>query len=167
MMTSDTWLTYAEAAASLSMTTESVRQRARREGWRRTIGNDGRARVMLPPDTTRIPAGATDDDAPASRSVKRPEPDPSATALLQARIADLEARAAELRGDLDHERAERLAERERAERLVGEVADLARQLARVTEEAGDRERELRDRTATAETALAEVKAQPWWRRLVS
>ena len=73
---------------------------------------------------------------------------------------------------------------------MGEVADLARQLARIVEEASGRERELQARVASADTALTsahdELKAlqaraeaeaaqaraelaawrsRPWWRRL--
>ncbi len=57
-------------------------------------------------------------------------------------IAEMEIRANELRADLDCKRGERLQERNRAERIVGEVASLAGQLARVAEEAGARERDL-------------------------
>lgn len=161
-------MTYTDAAAALRMTPESLRQRARREHWRKTLGNDGRALVMLPVDADRSPPGDTPgdtgDDAPASRPTKRTEPDTAS--VLQARIAEMEHRAVELRADLSRERAERSQERERAERLVGEVADLARQLARVAEDAGARERGLHDRVAIAEAALAATHNRPWWRRLV-
>src|SRR5688572_15960771 len=101
----DQWLTYTDAAAALRMTPESVRQRARREHWRKQLGNDGRALILVPADTDRIPAGDTDGEAPASRPVKRPEPDP-ALAVLQARLAEAEARATELRADVERERGE-------------------------------------------------------------
>lgn len=170
-MNEDRWLTYADAASALGMTTESVRQRARREHWRKQLGNDGKALILVPGDADRIPSGDALDDAPASRPVKRPDTDPI-NAALQARITEMESRASELRGDLDREHAERLQERDRAERLVGEVAELARQLARVAEEAGERERGLHGRIAAAETDAAQVRAElsalrarPWWRRL--
>src|SRR5690349_1318360 len=79
--------------------------------------------------------------------VRVPGRDPGALAI-QARLVEIEARANELRADLERERQERLKERDRTERLVGEVADLARQLARVVDEAGARERDLRDRLTT-------------------
>jgi hypothetical protein len=165
----DQWFTYSEAATALGMTTESVRQRARREHWRKQLGNDGKARILVPSDTDRVPTGDTPGDAigeaPASRPVKRPDPDTVVT-TLQVRIAEMEARGAELRADLERERGERLQERDRAERLVGEVADLARQLAIVTQEAGARERDLQVRINTTERELAEIRARPWWRRLV-
>ena len=146
----DRWLNYADAAKALGMTSESVRQRARREGWRRQIGNDGRALVLVPADTARNTAG----DAAVSRPVIRPERD---TAMLRARLQEIESRAAELRSDIERERAERLQERDRADRLAGEVADLARQLAKLTEEAGSRERDLQARLTAAQAEhVAEV-----------
>jgi hypothetical protein len=172
MMTTERWMTYADAAAALGMTAESLRQRARREHWRKTLGNDGRALVLLPADADRVPPGDTPgdtaDDAPASRPAKRPDPDTASA--LQARIIEMESRAAELRLDLDRERTERLQERERAEKLVGEVAELARQLARIAEEAAARERALQQQLVTAEnnlvvmTAKANEPPRRWWQR---
>ena len=156
------WLTYADAASALGMTTESIRQRARREHWRKQIGNDGKALVLVSADTSRNPVGDPPDEPPASRPVRRPDND---TALMQARIGDMERHAQELRADLERERAERTQERERAEHLVGEVANLARELARVAEQAAGRERELQTRVTSAETTLAEIRSRSWWRRL--
>jgi hypothetical protein len=161
------------------MTPESTRARARREHWRKQLGNDGKALILVPMDAEGIPPGDTDTDAPVSRPVKRPEPDPS-IALFQTRISDLESRAVELRSEVERERGERLQERERADRLTDEVANLARQLASTVEEAAIRERDLRDHLARAKeeaaTSAARMKAinseleaiqsRPWWRRLV-
>lgn len=170
----DRWLSYAEAAQALSMTPESVRQRARREHWRKQLGNEGKALILVPgsllEDTERVPAGDTDDDTPVSRPVKRPEVD--AISVLQARIVEMDARATELRADLERERTERSGERQRTERLMDEVADLARQLANATATVGSTRTEVAGLTAQ----LAETKAdrdawrqeavKPWWRRLV-
>jgi DNA repair exonuclease SbcCD ATPase subunit len=171
-------MTYHEAAAALRMTPESIRARARREHWRKQLGNDGKALILVPVDAEGIPPGDTDGDAPASRPVKRPETNPSVTAL-QTRISELEARATELRADVERERAEQLQERERADRLTDEVANLAKQLATTVEKATARERDLRDQidqakeswdrmNAEADKArseLAKWKARPWWKRL--
>ncbi len=162
-MTGDRWLTYTDAASALGMTTESVRQRARREHWRKQLGNDGKALVLVPADTGRSPGGDAPNEPPASRPARRPDSD---TALMQARIGDMERHAQELRADLERERLERGQERERAESLVGEVANLARELARIAEEAAGRERELQGRVTAAEAALIEIRARSWWRRLV-
>jgi len=44
------WLTYTEAAERLNLSAEAVRQRARRQSWRKQSGNDGRALVYVPLD---------------------------------------------------------------------------------------------------------------------
>lgn len=41
-------VTYAEAGKLLGIKTESVRRRAIARGWKRTTGNDGLARVLIP-----------------------------------------------------------------------------------------------------------------------
>lgn len=169
-MTGDRWLTYSDAAQSLGMTTESVRQRARREHWRKQLGNEGKALILVPADADRTLAGEAPGEPAAPRPVKRPEPDTAA--VLQARISEMEARAAELRADLEHERAERIGERERAERLMGEVADLAKQLATATGEAGAARAEATGLAAQLVAACEDRDAwrgeavKPWWRRLV-
>jgi hypothetical protein len=43
------WFTYRQAAELLSVSTEAVRQRAKRGRWQKTLGNDKRARIR-PPD---------------------------------------------------------------------------------------------------------------------
>jgi DNA-directed RNA polymerase specialized sigma24 family protein len=45
---SEEWFTYEEAAERLGVSAESIRQRAIRGRWHRTLGNDGKARVRLP-----------------------------------------------------------------------------------------------------------------------
>ena len=159
---SDQWMSYTDAATALGMTPESVRQRARREHWRKQLANDGRAMILVPSDTSRSPPGDAADDAPAPRPVKRPESD-TALATLQARFAEMEARVRDLAAEVDRERGERLQERDRSERLVGEVATLARQLAATVQEAATQER-LRAETLAAE--LDTLRSRPWWRRLV-
>lgn len=147
------------------------RRRARREGWRKTLGNDGRALILIPADTTgtgRTPLGDTDhraDDTPEPQPVTQPSTD-QIIAVYEARITDIEARAAELRADVERERAERLRERDRANALADRAADMARELAQAVSEGATRERELQARAASAETTLGEYRAVPWWRRLV-
>ena len=79
------WLTYVQAAEVLGMTPDAVRQRARRLGWRRQTSNTGRTLVLVPGDTER--------SSVEHRAVNH-----------RGRIADLEARAAELRADFERER---------------------------------------------------------------
>src|SRR6202020_3163262 len=42
------WFTYRQAADLLSVSTEAVRQRAKRGGWQKTLGNDKRTRIRPP-----------------------------------------------------------------------------------------------------------------------
>jgi hypothetical protein len=51
------WFTYRQAAELLSVSTEAVRQRAKRGRWQKTLGNDKRTRIRPPDgwnDVTRI-----------------------------------------------------------------------------------------------------------------
>jgi|SRR3954451_12451328 hypothetical protein len=173
-----TWLNYVDAAAALAMSVEGVRQRARREGWRKQLGNDGKALIFMPDDAARLPAehrDGEDGEAPPPKPAtpRQPPGDDAAELLaLRARIGELEARSNELRADLqrereraERERTDRLQERERAERLTGEVANMARQLARIAEEAATRERGLQDQVRAAETTIAAMRAASWWKRL--
>jgi len=176
---SDRWMTYQEAAVALRMTPESIRARARREHWRKQLGNDGKALILVPVDAEGIPPGDDESSAPATRPVKRPEPDP-VTAALQARISDLESRASELSAQVERERSERLQERERADRLTNEIAALARQLASTVDDAAGRERDLQGQLSRAKEEAANqaarmdamkaeleaIRSRPWWRRLV-
>jgi hypothetical protein len=150
------WLTYREAAGILGMSPESLRARARREHWRKTLGNDGKARVLVPPDTACIPAGDQDDEPPASRPAKRPEPSHGG---LIARVADLEERLAAAMAAEERERVERLEERARADRLAGEVAEIARKLAELVAQANAR------RPASLPPPSESVRRSWWpWRR---
>lgn len=49
-MSADEWMTWDEAAERLGIKVESVQRRARARRWGRMTGNDGRARVLIPPD---------------------------------------------------------------------------------------------------------------------
>lgn len=49
------WLTYTDAAERLNLSPEAVRQRARRQNWRKQSGNDGRALIYVPLDIEAEP----------------------------------------------------------------------------------------------------------------
>jgi len=186
-------LTYAELAERIGRSEPAAKSLAKRKRWRRSVGNDGLTRITIDEpelvdlaDPDRRSVGRP--PANSTRATPQSEPGPvavqTAIAVLQAKLAVAEALAGERKDALDGERA-------KAEHLVGEVADLARQLARIVDEAGGRERDLQARLsatdcalvaareeiavfrrAEADTALARDeltawKAMPWWRRLVS
>ncbi|WP_264051709.1 hypothetical protein [Methylobacterium flocculans] len=167
-------LTYAELAERIGRSEPAAKSLAKRKRWRRSIGNDGLTRITIDePELDELAdperRGVGRPPANSSRATLPSEPSsiPVQTAIadLQAKLAVAEALADERKSGLDMERA-------KAEHLVGEVAGLAKQLARITEEAGKRERDLQSRAASADVALAVArtelaawKAQPWWKRL--
>ena len=87
-------------------------------------------------------------------------------AVYEARITDIEARAAELRADVERERAERLRERDRADALADRAADMARELAQAVSEGATRERELQARAASARLRWGSIAqflgGGVWW-----
>ena len=162
-------LTYEQIAQRLGITVPSVRRMVNRHRWRKTRANDGRTLVNVPEEYL-AERDAARETAPVAASMVAPTPAleavsetvpeaapvPALEADLLARLASLQdelvemARRAgaaevlveEMRVGLKQERAERLQERERADHLAVEVAGLTRQLVKVAEEAGARERDL-------------------------
>jgi hypothetical protein len=104
-------LSYAELGARLGRSTDAARVLARRKGWRRVTGNDGRVIVLV--DEGELPP-----ERPAERSPEQPD-----TAALRERIARLEGEAS------GH--AARVAD------LHNALADLAGRLDRATAELAD------------------------------
>src|SRR3954471_5766566 len=146
------WLTYAEFGERIGVTRDAARWRASRLRLRGQIGNDGKARVAVDLDEMELNppkalARSSGSDPPMITLDDHPDGDwlPNMRELL----AKAEATA-------ERERTERLQERERADQLAGEVIDLARQLAKLVEEAGVRERDLQVRMMEADQARTEV-----------
>lgn len=109
-MTENHWLTYDEAAKLLGVKPDSVRRQARAKSWPRQTGNDGKARVQLPPERLEEPRPAV---LPAS-------PPPDASQDQTGRIIALEIRleAAEKRAEdaaADRDRWQAMAEALRAD----------------------------------------------------
>lgn len=100
--------TYDEAAAILGISSEAVRCRAKRGNWRRSVGNDGKARIMIPDgiDRARPPV-----DRPNATG-QRPGDDRVKLAELETEIRLLREMLADMRQDRDHWRqtADRLIE---------------------------------------------------------
>jgi chromosome segregation ATPase len=128
------WVTYAEAAARLNVSVEAVRQRAIRNKWARTLGNDKRARVRLP-----------DEPYPTQTPVIRP----TESALLDA----LREHIATLKTDIERLERELVAERDRGDLLT------AMHDARVTELAGERTARQADHEQHQDQLAAEQAAR--------
>ena len=152
----DRWLTYSELAAVLGCSPAAARAKAMRKRWRRQVGNDRQARVLLPEDAEL--RGARDPTAQVHvprlhtrAAVRTPEQEAellerlerlqSAMAALAQKFAAAEALTERLgaaegelkavKEDRDHWRAlaERLTER-LAERRPGLIERLAAVLRR-------------------------------------
>src|SRR3954447_23290099 len=108
---SDRLLTYEALAAALGRSAEAVRQLAKRKRWRRVISNDdGKARVVVPvevleaqrsPDVQR----STDRLNPERPPADRPDASVESNGDARTLLAMLQARVAELDGDLREARA--------------------------------------------------------------
>ena len=156
------WFTYRQAAELLSVSTEAVRQRAKRGRWQKTLGNDKRTRIRPPEgwnDIVRIDGRA-----------QRPR-NPDERALANQVIRALEAHVETLKTQLTA--AEQRAEKQAAEfaaREARHAADLAvertladRMSARVDQMTADLLVEQAQR-ADAEKRLAAELARGWLKR---
>jgi DNA primase len=157
------WFTYRQAADLLSVSTEAVRQRAKRGRWQKTLGNDKRTRVRPPEgwnDAVRI-------NGRAQQHLRNPDE----RALANQVIRVLEAHVDTLKTQLTA--AEQRAERQAAEFAASEArhaSDLAvertladRMSARVDQMTADLAVEQAQRV-DAEKRLAAELARGWFRR---
>jgi hypothetical protein len=151
------WLTYAEVADRLGVSPEAARSRAKRLGWRRQSGNDGRARVLVALDR-RPPGGGpvTPRSPPGQKTI-----DPALVTALESHIKTLQTENEGLKQDLSTTRADLSAHVETLK------AQLAGAEARAGEEAAKTERAIAafESLAVKLEAMAEGR-RPWWRRLV-
>ena len=166
-------LTYPELAARLGRSEDAVKSLVKRKRWRRSIGNDGLARVTL--DDAEL----TDMANPDRRGVGRPpanstwakaiEPRSNPVHDLQAKLAVAEALAAERKEMLDQQRQqlEALGRDLTSARELAAAIDPLRSTVEALRAALDAEkhrlseiRDDRDRWRAAATAR-----RPWWRRL--
>ena len=157
------WFTYRQAAELLSVSSEAIRQRAKRGRWQKTLGNDKRTRIR-PPDGWNDVARASGDRVLRARVLDE-------RALANQVIRALEAHVETLKAQLAG--AEQRAEKQAAEfaaREARHAADLAvertladRMSARVDQMTADLAVEQAQR-ADAEKRLAAEVARGWWRR---
>jgi hypothetical protein len=156
------WFTYRQAAELLSVSTEAVRQRAKRGQWQKTLGNDKRTRI-------RPPEGWNDGPRTDGRGQRLPNFD--GRALANQLIRALEAHVETLKAQLAA--AEQRAETQAAEfaaREARHAADLAvertladRMSARVDQMTADLLVEQAQRVE-AEKRLAAGLARGWFKR---
>ena len=157
------WFTYRQAAELLSVSTEAVRQRAKRGRWQKTLGNDKRTRIR-PPEGWNDIARATGDRVLRARVADE-------RALANQVIRALEAHVETLKTQLAA--AEHRAEKQAAEfatREARHAADLAvertladRMSARVDQMTADLAVEQAQRME-AEKRLAAELPRGWFKR---
>jgi hypothetical protein len=134
-------MTYAELAQARSISVASARRMVLKAKWRRVVGNDGLARIMVP--ATQIPAEppikADQHELQIRWLTQRLE-----LAEDQARMAEARAVRAEERADRAEQQADRA--EQRAEKLRQDfLNELAAQRSCID-------------------ALVRVLTRPWWRR---
>ena len=157
------WFTYRQAAELLSVSTEAVRQRAKRGRWQKTLGNDKRT-LIRPPEGWNDIVRVSDDRALRARVVDERALANQVIRALEAHVETLKAQlaAAELR--IEKQAAEFAA------RDTRHAADLAvertladRMSARVDQMTADLAVEQAQRI-DAEKRLAAELARGWFKR---
>ncbi len=168
-------LSYDELAKRLGITIASSRRLVHRRRWMKARGNNGRALVQIPvefldsrPDDSRSdrPNGSQQDshqDSPDDSSNGISEVLARLTAA-QAELVEMARRLGAAEGEVERLRDHLAFERERAERLSGEVAGVAGLKATLAA--------LRVALETERGWLAEIRTErdrllnrSWWQRL--
>ena len=173
----DRWLTYAELAELMGCPTGAARARAVRRRWRRQIGNDGLARVLVPDGedlspkwtpTVRPNDSGTAPQADSPPSTQTTPSSPNRDDELLARLDRLQAEMTEMaqrlgaseaetkaaREALDELRQDRDAWRAQAERLLSDSETMRERMIKAE----------RDRDRLTHELDMHLRL-PWWRRL--
>ena len=131
-------LSYAELGARLGRSTDTARVLARRRGWQRVTGNNGRVAVMVDEAELAVAVGQLADNVVLLGDLR--------AALVDARVA-----AARAEGEAAGNRRAAAAEVAAAEAKIAALRELA-----------DRERDI-----SRELRVELVQARrPWWKRLI-
>ena len=156
------WFTYRQAAELLSVSTEAVRQRAKRGRWQKTLGNDKRTRIR-PPD------GWSDVSRIDGRARRPPNSDERALAhqvirALEAHVETLKSQLAAAEHRTEKQAAEFAAREARhAAELAVERTLADRMSARVDQMSADLAVEQAQRVE-AEKRLATALPRAWFKR---
>ena len=142
-------LTYTDIAERLKTSPEAARALVRRHRLPRSRGNDGR--VLVTVDLAELRHTALPARSPVGH---RPDVT-AATAALETKIASLQAEVAKLEAGAAGHREDFERERDRAEKLMGEL------LRAMLEAAGPREDRAR---LQGELMALQTRARSWWWR---
>ena len=169
-------LSYDELAKRLGITIASSRRLVHRRRWMKAKGNDGRALVQIPVEFLDSRPDDSRSDSPNGhhRDSHQDSPDDSPNGIsevlarltaAQAELVEMARRLGAAEGEVERLRDHLAFERERAERLSGEVAGVAGLKATLAA--------LRVALETERGWLAEIRTErdrllnrSWWQRLV-
>lgn len=124
--TEGVWLTKAEIASVRRISVASADRLIRRKCWRKQLGNDGRARVLVPTDWASSEARSPTDRPPLNRTDKQsvPTDEPNVPTDRNCEVRILADHVTTLREQLERERSR--ADASEAARVTTEVrADAA------------------------------------------
>jgi hypothetical protein len=124
------WVTYDELGRIRGIGRESAVKLVQRKRWRRTRGNDGEARICVPPDWLTLAKSPTEETSPGHSPDHSPDTSPDIPRImraLEATIAALTVRAERAEAEADRLIATVQTERERADKAEqGRDAERAR-----------------------------------------
>ena len=131
----ETWMSYGEAAAKLNSSVGAVRKRALRGHWARQAGNDGKARILVPDETSMGRPTPVRGDMVSTVSALQAHIE-----TLKVELAASEARVDKLSIELAGERTARQADQDQltaaraaADKATAELVALAQRLAAIAE----------------------------------
>ena len=122
-----TWMSYGEAAAKLNSSVGAVRKRALRGHWARQAGNDGKARILVPDETSMGRPTPVRGDMVSTVSALQAHIE-----TLKTELAASEARVDKLSAEFAGERAEH---QEQLAAAMAQLVELARRMAAIAEKA--------------------------------
>ncbi len=148
---------YDELATAWTVSREAARTRVEGLRLQRTLGNDGRARVMI--DLTEYPVKPLRPGRPLGLRAKEAAALRVKCEQLRAQCEQLSAELAKVEAVAATNRADFERERQRAEMLSAELLRQTNELMVTSERAARVEGEL-----TALRELAAALGRPWWKR---
>jgi len=161
----EVWLTYAQAGERFGLTSNAMRMRARRLGWRSQPGNEGRTLILVPDDTTIEPRSRSPEGSPERATERSAEQSEIVERFLdRIEAADARAASSEHRAEQAEQRAERAEQRaERAEQRADTERAHAEQLRATLDitagELAATERRLREKLDLTEAILGIAQRQ--------
>jgi hypothetical protein len=155
------WMSYAEFAEARGISKASAIRMIQRRGWQRRPGNDGTARILVPPDALappgrQPPRSAGEDTAPGSDLLQQ------ALAALEAALAEANSRAGAALALADRLGAQLADTGDRADRLERDLAAahvIARAAQRDAQEAQVAADQARAQAKTAQDRADELRKE--------